>query len=188
MSQLKLPTTPGESTEGKIEILNYQRLEYFSKNYLLSSRSNINYEVKNQYYFYLIKIDQKKKKKKGLNNFWSLPLNGGVYFPNTNSGLGQKDAAEMMHGTRLGTMPVPSLGLRALALQLGLWHHLMNEHRLACWRTRHTPPFPRRGSEANHHQPASSLLSDDYRPLRNPVRIRQVWSKTAEPHTCSRDS
>ena len=47
MSQLKLPTTLGESTEGKIEILNYQRLEYFSKNYLLSSRSNINYEVKN---------------------------------------------------------------------------------------------------------------------------------------------
>lgn len=47
---------------------------------------------------------------------------------------------------------------------------------------------PRRGSEAIHDQPASSLLSDDYRPLRNPVRIRQVWSKTAEPPTCSRDS
>ena len=28
--------------------------------------------------------------------FQSLPLNGGVYFLNTNSGLGQKDAAEMM--------------------------------------------------------------------------------------------
>ena len=31
------------------------------------------------------------KKKKGLNSFWYLPLNGGVYFPNTNSGLGQWD-------------------------------------------------------------------------------------------------
>lgn len=58
----------------------------------------------------------RKKKIKSLNTFWSLALNSGVYFLNTNSELGQKDAAEMMHGTRLGAMPAPSLGPKALAL------------------------------------------------------------------------
>lgn len=62
------------------------------------------------------RLTGKKKKRKSLNTFWSLALNSGVYFLNTNSELGQNDAAEMMHGTRLGAIPAPSLGPRTLAL------------------------------------------------------------------------